>query len=195
MRTRSVPVLLALAFAVALVSPLAGARAAAEPSISYIYPSSGFCGTLITINGNGFGSSRGDSYVSFGTSKATDYTLWRSYQIRVNVPAGCYWTRDVKVTTLGGGSNARSFKVKPKITGVSPTSGKIGSCVEVTGNGFGSHRGAGSVYFEHHIAATSATSWTNSRLVAKIPSMSTGKTCVTVYTNGGTGNSYPFTVK
>ena len=45
------------------------------------------------------------------------------------------------------------------------------------------------------LAYTSSTSWTNVKVKAKVPSLSKGKTTITVTTRGGTSNSYTFTVK
>ena len=166
-----------------------------KPAISSISPNSGCCGDTITVNGSNFGSTRGTSYVSFGTKKDTSYTSWTSTQIKVKVPSGCYWTRDVKVTTADGTSNTKTFKVKPHIKAISPTSGKVGAYITIGGTGFGSSKSTSSVKFGTKLAYTSSTSWTDVKVKAKVPILSKGKTTITVTTRGGTSNSYTFTVK
>ena len=166
-----------------------------RPAISAISPTSLCCGDILTINGNNFGSTRGSSYVSFGTKKATSYPLWSSTKIKVVVPSGCYWTCDVKVTTSGGTSYVKTIKIKPHITAISPTSGKVVAYITIGGTGFGSSKSTSSVKFGTKTAYTSSTSWTNVKLKAMVPSLSKGKTYITVTTRGGTSNKYTFTVK
>jgi len=137
----------------------------------------------------------GTSYVSFGSKKATSYTSWTNTQIKVKVPSGCYWTRDIKVTTWAGTSNTKTFKVKPHISAISPTSGSVGAYITVGGTGFGSSKSTSSVKFGTKLAYTSSTSWSNVKVKAKVPTLSKGKTTITVTTRGGTSNSYTFTVK
>ena len=55
-------------------------------AISSISPSSAQPGTEVTINGYGFSSIQGSSYVSFGGMQATDY-IWGCQQIKCKVPA------------------------------------------------------------------------------------------------------------
>ena len=137
----------------------------------------------------------GTSYVSFGSKKATSYTSWTNTQIKVKVPSGCYWTGDIKVTTWAGTSNTKTFKVKPHISAISPTSGSVGAYITVGGTGFGSSKSTSSVKFGTKLAYTSSTSWSNVKVKAKVPTLSKGKTTITVTTRGGTSNSYTFTVK
>jgi len=167
----------------------------AVPFIESTSPDTGPYGELVTISGSNFGSTRGTSYVSFGTKKATSYTSWTSTKIKVKVPSGCYWTREVSVTTWAGTSNAKTFKVKPHISAISPTSGSVGAYITVGGTGFGSSKSTSSVKFGTKLAYTSSTSWTNVKVKAKVPTLSKGKTYITVTTRGGTSNKYTFTVK
>jgi len=168
---------------------------AVTPGIVSISPTSACCGDTLTLNGGRFGSSQGTSYVSFGTKHATSYTSWSNTQIKVKVPSGCYWTRDVKVTTSAGASNATTLKVKPHISAISPTSGSVGAYITVGGTGFGSSKSTSSVKFGTKLAYSSSSSWTNVKVKAKVPTLSKGKTYITVTTRGGTSNKYTFTVK
>jgi len=58
-----------------------------------------------------------------------------------------------------------------------------------------SGRRTSSVKFGTKLAYSSSTSWTNVKVKAKVPSLSKGKTYITVTTRGGTSNKYTFTVK
>jgi IPT/TIG domain len=82
----------------------------APPSITSIFPTSGPVGTVVTINGSVFGTSRGTSYVTFGSAKAANYPSWTSTKIQATVPSGAQ-TGQVTVTTTGGTSNSRTFTV------------------------------------------------------------------------------------
>ena len=83
---------------------------AGAPHIDAVTPSSGAVGTEVTINGSGFGDSRGSSYVSFESVQATQYNEWTDTSIRCLVPAGALsgWLR---VVTDGGASNGANFVV------------------------------------------------------------------------------------
>ena len=167
----------------------------AVPFIESTSPDTGPYGELVTITGSNFGSTRGTSYVSFGSKKATSYTSWTNTQVKVKVPSGCYWTKEVSVTTWAGTSNTKTFKVKPHISAISPTSGSVGAYITVGGTGFGSSKSTSSVKFGTKLAYSSSSSWTNVKVKAKVPTLSKGKTYITVTTRGGTSNKYTFTVK
>ncbi|MCJ7795498.1 MAG: YCF48-related protein, partial [Thermoleophilia bacterium] len=81
------------------------------PTITAVTPSSGRAGTEVTITGAEFGSTRSQSYVSFGAVDATDYTAWSDTQINVLVPATVSGQVDIVVHTAGGASNAKTFTV------------------------------------------------------------------------------------
>lgn len=78
----------------------------------------------------------------------------------------------------------------PVITNVSPTSGGIGAQVTLTGQLFGATQGSSNVYFNGAVA-TSISSWSNTQIVASVPSTaSTGPITVVV---GGIGSNRDFT--
>jgi hypothetical protein len=83
------------------------------PAISKLSPASGKRGATVTIAGTGFGATRGSGSVTFGGKKCTKYVSWSATKIQCKVPSTAkYGTVKVKVTTAGGVSNARDFKVK-----------------------------------------------------------------------------------
>jgi hypothetical protein len=81
------------------------------PVITSISPDSGPAGTAVTLNGSNFGSTRGSSYVTFGTEKASSYSAWSDTCIVCAVPQGLSGTVSVTVTTAGGSSGAVWFTV------------------------------------------------------------------------------------
>jgi len=85
-----------------------------KPHITKLAPASGKRGVTVTITGTGFGTKHGTSFVKFGAGKCTKYVSWSATSIRCKVPAKAkLGTLKVEVTTSGGTSNAKSFKVKP----------------------------------------------------------------------------------
>jgi uncharacterized repeat protein (TIGR03803 family) len=71
-----------------------------KPKITNFTPSSGPVGTLVTINGTGLIQT---SAVSFGTVKATTFTVKSDSQVTANVPAGLpAGAVTISITTPGG---------------------------------------------------------------------------------------------
>jgi len=164
------------------------------PYVSGISPKSGVQGTMMTINGTGFGATRGTSYVKFGGVKATNYVSWSATQIQVKVPAGAAGAINVSVTTAGGRSNLSPFKVIPRITKLVPKSGSPGTQVTITGTGLGDKRGTSTVKFGI-TPVSQYVSWSNTQVVCKVPVTGIGAKLVKVTTAGGTSAGVTFTVK
>ncbi|MEW6554180.1 MAG: IPT/TIG domain-containing protein [Actinomycetota bacterium] len=163
------------------------------PRLVKLVPKYGTQGATITLQGSGFGATRGTSYVKFGTVKVTNYISWTPNEIQVKVPAGAAGLLNVSVTTTGGTSNLLPFKVTPRITKISPASGPVGTTVTVTGAGFGATRGTSTVKFGI-TAVTSYVSWSNTQIVVKVPQTGVGTKDIVVTTSGGKSNGFPFTV-
>jgi IPT/TIG domain/Family of unknown function (DUF5719) len=90
-------------------------QAQAAPGISSTSPVSGPVGTEVTIEGAGFGSSQGESYVSFGNKRAI-CSMWSDTEVRCTVPSGAIAPAapgdiQVTLTTAAGTSNPVSFAV------------------------------------------------------------------------------------
>ncbi len=87
-----------------------------------------------------------------------------------------------------------SFRVSfaaPSITGLSPTSGAVGTTVGITGTGFGSAQGTGTVTFNG--TSATPTNWSDTYIAASVPSGATsGNVVVTV--SGVPSNGASFTV-
>ena len=84
-----------------------------KPKIVSLSPLSGRRGTIVTVSGTGFRSSRGTGNVKFGTTKCGTYVSWSNTRIRCKVPSKAAFGRlSIKVTTAGGTSNIKTFTVK-----------------------------------------------------------------------------------
>ncbi len=80
----------------------------------------------------------------------------------------------------------------PNISGVSPTSGPVGTSIAIAGSGFGSSQGASSVTISGTVASTIA-SWSDTSIIATVPNgAATGNVVVTV--DGAPSNGSSFTV-
>jgi hypothetical protein len=157
---------------------------APAPTISSFSPSSGPVGTSVTINGTGLA---GATAVKFGGVAANSFSVNPSgTQITATVPSGAV-TGKITVTTPGGTDTSKaSFTVTipaPTITSFSPTSGRTGTAVTITGTAF---TGATAVRFGGVRASFVFNSAT--QITATVPvGAVTGKISVT--TPGGTGTS------
>jgi IPT/TIG domain/Chitobiase/beta-hexosaminidase C-terminal domain len=160
------------------------------PSITSLSPTSGAVGTAVTITGTNFGSSQGTSSVTFSGTAGTP-TSWSATSIVVPVPKGA--TSGSVVVTVGGvASNGVSFTIStPNISGLSPTSGPVGTSVNISGTNFGSSQGTSTVTFNG--TAGTPTSWSATSIAVPVPSgATTGNVVVTVA--GVASNGVSFTV-
>lgn len=97
-----------------------------DPVISSLSVTQGPRGTEVVINGSGFGSLRGGSFVSFGAVKATYLTSWSDDRIVCRVPALPPGPVQVTVSTSRGTSAGVPFLVTAsalKVTSITPASG------------------------------------------------------------------------
>jgi len=145
-------------------------------------------GTIVTITGTGFS---GVTKVAFGPVDATSFTVVSDTEITAVSPAQAASIQNVVVTTSAGTSQpvvaVHPFFYDapvPTVMGVAPTSGPTGggTTVTITGTGF---TGAGKVAFGH-VAATSFTVVSDSKINAVTPAQGPGTRDVTVTTAGGT---------
>ncbi|MET4074790.1 IPT/TIG domain-containing protein [Hymenobacter sp. UYCo722] len=156
------------------------------PTLSSLSPASGPAGTAVAITGTNLA---GATSVSFN-GMAAAFTVNSATQITATVPAGAT-TGNVTVTTPAGASNGLLFTVTipaPVISGLSPTSGPVGTAVVITGTSF---TGATAVSFNGTAATFTVNSGT--QVTATVPAGATTGN-VTVTTPGGTSNTAAFTV-
>ena len=167
--------------------------AAVAPTVTAVSPPTGSTvgSTSVTITGTSF---TGATAVDFGTTPATDVTVFNDTTITANSPAG---TGTVNVTvTAPGGTSADSpadqftytAAAVPTVTGISPTGGPAsgGSSVMITGTSF---IGATAVDFGT-TPATEVFVFNDTTITADIPA-GTGTVNVTVTAPGGTSADSP----
>ena len=162
----------------------------AAPTVSGFSPTSGSPGSTVTITGTGF---TGASSVTFNGSAST-YTVNSDTQITATVPSGATSGPISVTTSAGSGTSSSSFTVtatvaKPTITSISPTSGRVGTVVAITGTAL---TGATSVKFGGGVSAT-YTVVSATRINATVPA-GAASGGITVTTPGGSATSASFRV-
>ena len=169
-------------------------------------PSSGPVGTAVDLRGDYFGATQAGSSgtVEFrdsttGNWVAAAITGWTYRHIYLTVPAGLpTGVAAVRVTTDKGIATGSNFNVTvapqpPSIATLTPTSGAVGSPVQIDGANFGASKGASAVTFGGTTAAT--TGWADTRVTATVPAgLLPGPVAVTVTVGGVASGSVVFTV-
>jgi hypothetical protein len=147
-------------------------------------------GAIVVIGGSNFGARQGSSTVTFNGISAGRASGWTAANIIVTVPRGAT-TGDVVVTVGGMASNGVLFSVidRPRITGVSPTSGAGGVDVTISGSGFGSEQGT--VWLGNRNGTVQ--SWSDTQIVASVAS-NAASGFVRVHQGGAWSNAVPFKV-
>ncbi|MBM2814164.1 MAG: hypothetical protein HW421_926 [Ignavibacteria bacterium] len=164
------------------------------PIISRISPTSASIGNIITINGTGFGSLQGSSFVSFDSLKASQYISWSETQLKVQVPIGA---KTCKVSVNVNEKKSNEFDLVlaydlPVIIKINLPTAYINDIITLTGSGFGTKQGSGFVTF-NSATATQYISWGYYQIMVKVPvGAKSGKVYVTV--NGIKSNEVDFIV-
>jgi hypothetical protein len=158
-------------------------------TISTVAPPVGVPGTQVTITGSGFGASQGTGQVWLGTHNGV-VVSWGDTQIVAEVATGSI-SGNVQVLQNGVMSNKVPFTVDTLyITGVSPISGAAGTSVTITGTGFGSTQGSGSVWLGS--INGNVVSWSDMQIVATVASGSVSGVA-RVDQSGQWSNAFKFT--
>jgi glycosidase len=146
-----------------------------------------------------------------------DTTAYNITGLNTSLPAGSYTDyltgllggSSITVTTGSGGNNpvtafslpAHTVAVwqftegaaSPEVGSIGPTVGQPGVQVTIGGKNFGATQGSGSVKFG--TTAATINSWSDTKIVATVPSVTNGSYSVTVTANGGAAsNGIQFTV-
>jgi hypothetical protein len=166
------------------------------PAISGISPASGTPRVGVTINGSGFGATRGTSNVSFGATGASgsDYISWSDTRIACRVPVSAAGRVDVSVTTDAGTSNAVPFRVVPAISTMKPSSGRPGTILTINGQGFGSWVSGQCLVMFGPTRAVRYLSWSNGTIKVLVPNARPVRVALAVRTPGGTSAAKTFMV-
>jgi len=157
--------------------------------INTVTPATGAAGTVVKIQGSGFGASQNVSSVVFNGTAATP-SSWDDTQIVVAVPSGAT-TGSVIVTVNGILSNGAAFAVPVVINSATPTTGSAGTAVTLTGIGFGTTQNSSTVTFNGTVGTP--TNWSDAQIAVPVPSgATTGNIVVTA--GGAASNGAAFTV-
>lgn len=162
------------------------------PTITSLTPTLGIVGQAVTIAGTNFGTTQGNSGVTFNGATATP-TAWSSTSITAPVPTGAT-TGPTIVTVNGQPSGGVTFTVvpPPTITSLTPSSGVVGQTVTVTGTNFGVTQGSSSVAF-NGVTAT-PTAWSQTSVTAPVPAgATTGPVVITVNAQPSAGATFTVT--
>lgn len=139
------------------------------PTISSISPTSARAGDQVTINGTNFGATQGSGTVWLGSKYAASIVSWSSTQIVAVVASGAV-SGTVQVQQSGVWGNTVAITIiTPDITSVSPTTARAGDSITITGTGFGTTQGSGSVWLGSKLAG-SIVSWSDTQIVATVAS-------------------------
>jgi len=142
------------------------------PNITSVTPTTAIAGTQITIAGTGFGASQGTGNVWLGSTYGV-VASWTDTQVVAAVASNSS-TGVAQVLQGGVWSNSVTFTVSnsspaPVISGLTPSTGGIGSAVTIAGSYFGSTQGQSTVTFNGVVARIAA--WSDTSIVAKVPSI------------------------
>ncbi|MCR4316855.1 MAG: DUF2341 domain-containing protein [Planctomycetes bacterium] len=161
-----------------------GSSPPATPAISTVTPASGYSGISVTIDGSGFGATQGLSTVTFDGENSGMVSAWSDTQITVDAPLNVT-TGSVLVKVGGYISNAdKTFTANaPTISSLTPSTAYFGEVVVIEGTNFGNAKGSSFVTFPNSKTAQTI-SWSNTSILAYVPSGTTTGN-VTVTTAGG----------
>ena len=120
---------------------------------------------------------------------SSSFTSWSSSAIRFRIPLNTP-SGNLTVRTSEGTSNAIRLQItSPYLTSISPTQVKTGGRLTLTGGNFGTRRGSGYVSFFSNVRPSAAdyVSWSNSRIVVKVPVRAQSGNVQVVSANGRSG--------
>ncbi|MEK7812859.1 MAG: hypothetical protein AAB296_03780, partial [Candidatus Desantisbacteria bacterium] len=114
------------------------------PNLWIVTPTTGIVGTLITVEGNGYGISE-TVEVLFNSATRTTMVTSSNGTFTANFTASWvpYGDNGIVGTSASGVNSPVNFFVLPKVLGVDPTSGTVGTLMTVWGNGFGGSKNGG----------------------------------------------------
>lgn len=167
------------------------------PVIASVTPAHAVAGAAVTVTGGDFGGAQGAGTLTFG-GVTPEITSWSDTAIACKVPTPFSpGVVDVVVTTTSGASSPLAFTVDaplklPVIAKISPTRGKVGITVTITGANFGARRGTSKVLFGAK-AVVRYYSWSSTRIKVKVPAIGQGRRALRVRTPAGASNTKYFT--
>lgn len=183
-----------------------------RPGLCSVTPDSGMVADAVVFSGNGFGSSRGESVIIFGTDdEAGSYINWEDISITATVPSVNEGDYSVSVFVDGTESNTVTFEVteeaaedKPTIVTVDPATGGPGQYVTITGTSLGNT--LGSVWFENNETgdrtlasvdfpdACTGDIWSDTEVTVIVPDVAAGNYSISVESRSGESAQVAFVV-
>ncbi|HEY5745632.1 MAG TPA: IPT/TIG domain-containing protein [Chryseolinea sp.] len=150
------------------------------PIVNTFSPASGPTGTPVNITGLNFDNI---THVLFNGLSAV-FTRKSTTTIEATVPAGASTGPITVINNAGAGSSNADFSITPTLSSISPTSGKAGDPVTITGSGF---TRVNSVTFYNGVAATYSIV-SDTKITTTVPASSVTGT-VAVSNTVGTANA------
>jgi RHS repeat-associated protein len=178
-----------------------GGNGGSAPSITSINPTSGAVGSSVTVTGTNFGTSQGNSLVTFNGQTATA-TSWSTTGIVAVVPTGAT-TGDIKVNVGGLLSNGKDFTVtgggaNPPIANAGPAQTvPVTTQVQLDGTGSTDPLGKPLTYQWTFTAIPTGSAATLTNPTSARPTLvadKTGNYTAQLIVNDGTLSSTPATV-
>ncbi|MHB8894341.1 MAG: DUF5719 family protein [Candidatus Geothermincolia bacterium] len=139
-----------------------------QPKINSLSTTEGTVGQSITINGECFGDPQGAGVVTFNGTEASAYTSWADNRIIATVPDAAVTSGTVKVTIGAQSSNEPVFHLTPELDNLSADSGRAGDHIVLTGTGFGTDQGLGTVSVGG-VEWTGVTAWSKDSITVTVP--------------------------
>ena len=162
-----------------------------NPKVNSLLPSSGPMNTQVQITGSGFGASQGSSTVTFNGVLAS-VVNWSDGLINATIPSTA--TSGAVSVTVGGvpSSSTLVFNVPaPHVSAINPSTGTPGTQITLTGSGFHALQGPGSVLFFYNSTSAPVTSWSDTQIVATVPSNAAGS-AIAVHQNEWSNSDVDF---
>ena len=179
------------------------------PFITSYSPPYGNPGTVLTIDGAGFGSTQGSNYVSVLSAVTNTWTTWPvinwgDTQITATIPSAMRLGKVYLSVTADGlasiGTYPFTVGIPPFIMSYSPTSGPAGTIITIQGSGFGLTQGSSFVTLQsitNTITPLTVVSWSQNQIVVSVPNLT--PTCLNYLSVTVAGlqtiGTYPFSVK
>ncbi len=146
-----------------------------SPSITTISPLTGGPGTIVSIQGTGFGAIQGSGFVSYG-GITVQPSSWSNTLITVTIPQNATSGGSFIVSVGGVSSNSspQFTQSSPTISYISPASGNPGIQVVITGQYFGTSQGSSYVAFNGQQAQI--INWSSTAITCLVPNFSSAQT-------------------
>jgi RHS repeat-associated protein len=162
------------------------------PHVSSVTPNVGTAGTQITVTGSGFHATQGPGNVVFNNNTTATIISWSDTQIVATVPVGASTGAMTVWQNVYGNSDVAFSLISPRITGLVPASGPVGTQVQINGSGFGATQGGSSVQISGVVATV--VSWSDNQIVATVPAASHSGAIAVFVAGISSNNNITFTV-